>query len=231
VSSDRAFARQLYHVLGFVPKNVSLYKMAFQHKGGPVINDKQQNNERLEYLGDAVLGTIVAEYLYTKYPLEDEGYLTKMRSKIVKRDSLNEIAREMNLEMLIAKFNGVHVSRTMLGNCLEALVGAIYLERGYRRTETFVARRILLRHVDMRTLESFDDNYKSQLLEWSQKQGRVVAFKLVTKFRVEKRDRYKISVTLDGKQVATADDFNKKSAEQLAAKKALIELGLMDKEA
>ena len=207
---------------------MSIFKLAFSHKSNP--SDKAyaiQNNERLEFLGDAILGTIVAEYLFKKYPNANEGFLTKMRSKIVKRSTLNKIGDKMGLDMLLQEYSQTRLSRSMLGNAVEALVGAVYLERGYKRTTQFVVNKILRSYVDVHELESFDDNYKSQLLEWCQKNGQTVSYKLVARYKFEKRDRFKVAVLVDGKKLATADDFNKKSAEQTASEKAMLQLGIL----
>lgn len=185
-----------------------------------------QNNERLEYLGDAVLGTIIAEYLFQKYPSADEGFLTKMRSKIVKRKSLNDIGDRMGVDMLLNEFNNTRISKSMLGNAVEALVGAVYLEIGYEGTKRFIIRRMLRKFVDIHELEQYDDNYKSQLLEYCQKNGKNVAYKLLTRYKMDKRDRFKVAVVIDGEKIAVADDFNKKSAEQLASERALAKLGI-----
>ena len=138
LSADKSFAKRLKNLLGFTPTNLALFKLAFYHKS--TSTDKLHNvqsNERLEYLGDAVLGTIVAEYLFKKYPNSDEGFLTKMRSKIVKRKSLNRIADKMGLDVFLAEYNNTRLSKSMLGNALEALVGAVYLECGYRKTKFY----------------------------------------------------------------------------------------------
>lgn len=227
-SNDKNFAKRLKALLGFTPSNLALFKLAFYHKS--TSTDKLyavQSNERLEYLGDAVLGTIVAEYLFKKYPNSDEGFLTKMRSKIVKRKSLNRIADKMGLDVFLAQYNNTRLSKSMLGNALEALVGAVYLECGYSRTKRYVIRKILRGYLDIHELESFDDNYKSQLLEWCQKNGSTVAYKMLAKYKFEKRDRFKVAVLVDGKKLATADDFNKKSAEQTASERAMQILGIV----
>lgn len=187
---------------------------------------KNSNNERLEYLGDAILSTVVAEYLYKKYPTGNEGFLTKMRSKIVKRKTLNHIANEMGLDVILSEYAQGKLSSSMMGNALEALVGALYLELGYTKTRDYVISNILIKYLDIHKLESLDDNYKSQLLEWCQKKDKKIDFKLLTKFKLDKRDRFKVAVVIDGKEIAVAEDFNKKSAEQHAASTALKELNI-----
>ncbi|MEL6922904.1 MAG: ribonuclease III [Bacteroidota bacterium] len=231
LSKDKTLARRLRSLIGFTPTKLFIFKLAFSHKS--TVTDKSyaiQNNERLEYLGDAVLGTIVAEYLFKKYPNSNEGFLTKMRSKIVKRKSLNKIADKMGLDVLLSQYNNTRLSRSMLGNALEALVGAIYLECGYNRTKKFVVSKILRNYLDIHELETFDDNYKSQLLEYCQKNGQTVSYKVLARYKFEKRDRFKVAVLIDGKKLATADDFNKKSAEQTASERAMLSLGILANE-
>lgn len=230
ISPERNIAQRLRQIIGFTPANLGIFKQAFFHKSTQ--SDKEygfQNNERLEFLGDAVLGTIVAEYLFQKYPNADEGFLTKMRSKIVKRNSLNDIGDSMEVDMLLNEFNNTRISRSMLGNAVEALVGAIYLEVGYDGTKRFIIRRMLRKFVDVHELESFDDNYKSQLLEYCQKNGQTVSYRLISRYKMDKRDRFKVAVVINNEKVAVADDFNKKSAEQLASERALEKLGLLNK--
>lgn len=184
------------------------------------------NNERLEYLGDAILSTIVAEYLFKKYPYKDEGFLTKMRSKIVKRKSLNNIAEHMGLDVILTDFIQGKLSSSMMGNALEALIGAIYIEFGYGKTKRYVINKILRKYLDIHELEVKDDNYKSRLLEWGQKQKTEIEFSLLQRYKAEKRDRFKVAVIVDGEQVAHSEDFNKKSAEQMASKLALTKLNI-----
>lgn len=227
ISKEKPFARRIRNTIGFSPANLHIFKLAFTHKSNSDSRDHAiTSNERLEFLGDALLSTIVAEYLFKKYPNSDEGFLTKMRSKIVKRKTLNKIADDMGLDMLLLEYNETRLSESMKGNALEALVGAIYLEKGYRQTKSIVIRRILMRYLDIHELEDRDDNYKSQLLEWCQKKGSSVDYKLVEKFKFDNRDRFKIAVVVNGDEVAIAEDFNKKSAEQSASKKAIKTLGI-----
>lgn len=228
-SKDKDLVKRLLPIIGFVPVNLEIFKIAFSHKSTPAEKSSAvTNNERLEYLGDAVLGTIVAEYLFKKYPTENEGFLTKMRSKIVKRKSLNAIGEQMELDLLLTKYNKTRLSNSMLGNAVEALVGAVYLERGYDSTTRFVIRKILQNYVDVSQLEHTDDNYKSQLLEWCQKNGKTVSYKLMARYKLEKRDRFKVAVLVDNQKFGVADDYNKKSAEQTASREALIKIGIMN---
>lgn len=187
---------------------------------------RSYNNERLEYLGDAVLSTIVAEYLYKKYPGKDEGFLTKMRSKIVKRKTLNAVADRMGLDLVLGKYTQGKLSKSMLGNAFEALVGALYIEYGYDKTRDYIISKVLMRLLDMHELERSDDNYKSQLLEWSQKEGKQISYRTLSKFKHDKRDRFRVGVFLEGQEISVAEDYNKKSAEQIASSLALKSLNI-----
>lgn len=189
-------------------------------------SQRTYNNERLEYLGDSVLSTIVAEYLYKKYPGRDEGFLTKMRSKIVKRKTLNKVAEKMGIDMILTKYTQGKLSYSMLGNAFEAMVGALYIEYGYEKTRDYIISKILMQLLDVHELEKSDDNYKSQLLEWGQKEGKNISYKLLSKYKLDKRDRFKIAVYLDGKEISSAEDYNKKSAEQIASSHAIKSLNI-----
>lgn len=226
LSPKRDFAKRLRPILGFVPSNIRLYQQAFYHKSNNHQKGKGQryNNERLEYLGDAILSTIVAEYLFKKYPNADEGFLTKMRAKIVKRKTLNFIGDQMGLDMLLLEFNNTRLSKSMLGNALEALVGAVYLERGYYVTKRFIISNMLRTYLDIHELELQDDNFKSQLLEYCQKNGKDISYEVLDRFKVDKRDRFRVAVLIDGTALGEAEDYNKKSAEQSASRLALKKL-------
>ena len=237
LSPEKEFVRRLRKLLGFTPAYLRVFKLAFSHKSNNGFHDPnaavnpygRQNNERLEYLGDAVLGTIVAEYLYKKYPTGDEGFLTKMRSKIVKRKSLNAIGDDMGLDELLSTYNNTRIAKSMLGNAVEALVGAVYVEQGYRKTTRFVVNRMLRDYVDVEQLETYDDNFKSQLLEYCQKNGKKVDYRILKRFKQDKRDRFRVAVTINGEKIAVGEDFNKKSAEQQASRRALSKLGVVKK--
>ena len=232
-SKEKHFAERLRGLIGFTPSNLYIFKVSFYHKstlnnGVQDSNGLYQSSERLEYLGDALLSFVVGEYLFKKYPGADEGFLTKMRSKIVKRKMLNYVAEQMGLDHLMMEFNQTTISQSMLGNALEALIGAIYIEQGFEYTRHFILSKILKRFINMDHLEFFDDNYKSQLLEWCQKHSKEIDFKVLNKFKADKRDRFKVGVFIDGSEVSSAEDFNKKSAEQIASQHALKSLGIRE---
>ena len=225
LSKESELAKQLRVLLGFTPRHLHLYKLAFYHKSmNNELTQDNYHNERLEYLGDSLLGTIVAEYLFKKYPNKNEGFLTKMRSKIVKRKTLNILAENMGLDIILRKYSQGRLSSSMLGNAFEALIGAIYLEKGFQFTKAYVINEVLLKHLDIHGLEKKDDNYKSRLLEWGQKNNVEIDYRLISKYKQDKRDRFKVVVMVGGDEVAIADDFNKKSAEQIASEMALKKL-------
>ncbi len=228
ISEDKELTRRLKQILGFTPARLNLFKTAFYHKSMTNETPGKATNERLEYLGDAILSTIVAEYLFKKYPNKNEGFLTKMRSKIVKRQTLNEIAYNMGLDVILSDYSLGKMSSSMLGNALEALVGAIYIEFGYDKTKNYIIKNILMRYLNMNELETKDDNHKSQLLEWCQKNGKEINFTTLAKFKLDKRDCFKVAVVIDGVEMATSEDFNKKSAEQAAASKVMQKLNISE---
>lgn len=225
-SKDKHFIRDIRDLLGFTPRNLLLFKQAFIHKSNQEVRS-EKSNERLEFLGDALLSTIIAEYLFKKYLYRDEGFLTKMRAKIVRRSTLNDVGRDLGLDVFLKQYNQVALSNSMLGNALEALIGAVYMEKGYDYTRDFVIVRILQVHLDIADLEKKDENFKSRLLEWCQKYNKTLEYELIRKFRLQKRDRFQVAVVVDGRQISEASDFNKKGAEQIASQKAMDQLGLL----
>ena len=223
LSEDKELVRKLKPILGFTPTHIQLFKKAFYHRS---MNQEENglgsyNNERLEFLGDAVLNSIVAEYLFKKYPNKDEGFLTKLRSKIVKRNTLNHIADSMGLDIILSEYSIGKMSNSMLGNALEALVGAIYIEFGYNKTSDYVIKNILMKYLDIHQMEESDDNFKSILLEWCQKHNKEIAFKVIAKSKYDKRDYFTVAVVIDNEEISKGEDFSKKSAEQKASAIAL----------
>lgn len=228
LSEDKELVRKLKPILGFTPTHIQLFKKAFYHRS---MNHDDNglgayNNERLEFLGDAVLNSIVAEYLFKKYPNKDEGFLTKMRSKIVKRNTLNHIADSMGLDIILSEYSIGKMSNSMLGNALEAVVGAIYIEFGYNKTSDYVIKNILMKYLDIHQMEENDDNFKSTLLEWCQKHSKEIIFKVIAKSKYDKRDYFTVAAVIDGEEISKGEDFSKKSAEQKASASALHSLNI-----
>jgi ribonuclease III len=222
-----SFKKQLKNVLGFSPDNLSLYKTALTHRS--VRENADENNERLEYLGDAVLSALVADYLFMRYPYREEGFLTEMRSKMVNRQQLNEIALRMGLKKitLYNKSDGSLKISQIFGNTLEALVGAIYLDRGYKKTAKWVTERIILPHMFIDDLELLEINHKNKLYGWANKNGKILEFETVEE-RVENGRRlFTIAAVVDGNKIAEGKAFNKKDASQIAAQVAVAMLGII----
>lgn len=217
--------------MGFVPGNLMLYRLAFRHKSVAQVIKKgvKNSNERLEFLGDAVLGSVVAEILFKMYPYEDEGFLTELRSKIVSRINLNQLGRKLGFEQLV-EFDTrvINTSRqsSLLGDAFEALVGAVYLDKGYDFTKNFLINRIIKSHIDIHTLEKTETNFKSKLIEWCQRHGKDITFELTTNQQGENAKLFTVQANIDGEILGSGKEFNKKTAEKLAAEKACEALGI-----
>ncbi|MBE8713580.1 ribonuclease III [Sphingobacterium sp. KB22] len=226
--------RKLNNLLGFIPSNVKIYKMAFRHKSvaTQIKSGVKNSNERLEFLGDAVLGSVVAELLFKLYPYKDEGFLTEMRSKIVSRANLNQLSRKLGFNDLIeydARMIGYQNKQgSLLGDAFEALIGAVYLDKGYEFTKEFLQTRIIKPHVDIHTLEMTETNFKSRLIEWCQHAGKEVSFMQTENPDGESAKMFSIKVYVDGEECGIGRDFNKKSAEKLAAEKACEYLKVLE---
>ena len=224
---DRILHSAIKNLLGFYPRNIHLYKVALSHKSAPQVwlKGQQVNNERLEYLGDAVLSSIVADYLYKKFPYQHEGFLTEMRSRIVSRSRFNKLSLKMGLNKLIFQGNGAYSSsKSIYGDTFEALIGAIYLDRGYNFARKVVIKRIIDVHLDMDEIEKTDTNFKSRILEYAQREKRPLEFKVVQELGEGHRKQYLVELYLDGKPVSRGQDFSIKAAEQVAAERACEEL-------
>lgn len=227
-SSGKELSAQLEQVLGFRPKRIAFYQLALMHRSRP--DDVTDSNERLEFLGDAFLGAIIAEYLFKKYPYEDEGYLTELRSKIVRRETMNNIALRMGLnKMVVYNTNDRSLSRShIFGNALEALIGAVYLDQGLERTRVFILNQLIRPYIDLETMESTDTNFKNRLLSWGQKNNRTISFDTLDEKLENTRKLFTVGIVLDGEMIASGTGYNKKDAGQVAAQNALAKLGLLE---
>lgn len=221
-----SFKKELTNILGFQPNAISLYKTALTHRS--VREGSDENNERLEYLGDAVLSALIADYLFKRYPYKEEGFLTEMRSKMVNRQQLNDIAIRMGLKKitLFNKLDGSLKVSQIFGNTLEALVGAIYLDLGYKKTSKWVLKRIILPHMFMDDLEILEINHKNKLYGWANKNGKVLEFETLNEKLENGRRLFTIAAVVDGNTLAEAKAFNKKDASQIAAQLAVEKLGI-----
>ena len=225
-SPNRTYIRSLENLLGFVPGNLRLYRMAFRHRSVAVElkNGTKNSNERLEFLGDAILGSVVAEILFKMYPYKDEGFLTEMRSKIVSRANLNQLAKRLGLDEHIEYDNRMigHNNKqgSLLGDTFEAMIGAVYMDKGYNFTRSFLINRIIKPHIDIHTLELTETNFKSKIIEWCQRHGKDISFEIIANEEGENSKLFTIQISVDGENCAIGRDYNKKNAEKLAAEKA-----------
>lgn len=223
--STTEFSQELYRVLGYRTRTLHLYQTALTHRS--MSESADANNERLEYLGDAILSALVADYLFKRYPYRGEGYLTEMRSKMVNRQQLNEIALRMGLKK-VTRYNrsdsSLRISH-IFGNTLEALIGAIYLDIGYRRTEQWVMKKIILPHMFVDDLETLEINHKNKLFGWANRNGSVLEFETIEEKIENGRRLFTVAALLNGESLAIGKAFNKKDASQLAAQAAVEKLG------
>ncbi len=218
----------IYKIVGFYPNDVQLYEQAFRHKSSSVEldNGKWMNNERLEFLGDAILDSIVADILYKRFPHKREGFLTNTRSKIVQRETLNRVAIELGIDKMV-RFSSRLSSHNnhMYGNALEALIGAIYLDQGYRRCFRFVNENLIQRHIDLDVVVRKEVNFKSSLIEWSQKNKLEISFDLIESFNDnEGNPVFQTAVCLADRQIGIGIGYTKKESQQNAAKMAVKKL-------
>ena len=244
-SQDKQLARSIRQIVGRSPSNLALYRLATQHVSIAKRNSQgvRESNERLEYLGDAVLGVVVAEYLFKKFPFKDEGFLTEIRSRIVNRESLNQVARKLGVGDIIQFDEGgksgrrdtavpgrdrrdaVRHSRlshkSISGNTLEALVGAVYLDKGFRAARKFILKKILIPHFDLSSIVENDTNYKSKVIEWAQKHNREVRYEVVETRGGNQYKEFITQLLLDNEPISTGSGYSKKKSEQMASEKAL----------
>lgn len=232
-SKDKKLYQKLYNILGFYPTKISLYKIAITHnsyRNSPNKDLRKGNNERLEFLGDAVLGMVVAEKLYLKFPYQNEGFLTEMRSKIVGRSKLNSIGKKMGLHQIIhydtkLKNNPVFID-AITGNAFESIIGAIYLDKGFTFTKDFIINNILERYIDFEELLLQELSYKAKLVKWAQKEKKKLDFSLKSVEIENKRKIYEVAIMLEGEEIIVGRNHSKKIAEELASEKFCVQLSI-----
>jgi ribonuclease-3 len=222
-SADKQLYQSVKNILGYYPSNIHLYKLAFRHKSATTkkLNGIRLNNERLEYLGDAILSAIIADFLFKSFPYKNEGFLTEMRSKIVSRVSLNKLSIKLGLNQLIRMgTTPTSKAKSAGGDAFEALLGALYLDKGYNFTRKVIITRIVNVHFDIDQLIDSEISYKSKLNEWAQKQKRNAVFKVEEELGEKHKKQYLVAVVVDNVIIARSQDFSIKGAENLAAEKA-----------
>lgn len=222
--SGITFKEELTNILGFKPTTISLYKTALTHRS--IKDEVKENNERLEYLGDAILSAMVADYLFKRYPYKGEGFLTEMRSKMVNRQQLNDIALRMGLKKItLYNKNDVSLKASQIfGNTLESLVGAIYLDKGYKKSAKWVMDFIILPHMFVDDLEILEINHKNKLYGWANKNGKLLEFETINESLENGRRLFTIGAVIDGVVLAEGKAFNKKDASQIASQVAVEKL-------
>ncbi len=225
-SEDKKLFSAIKNLSGVYPGNLAVYKLAFSHKSvaKEISRGVKLSNERLEYLGDAVLGAVVADLLFKRFPYRDEGFLTEMRSKIVSRENLKTLAMKIGIDKMVQKDIGPGLYRSMYGDAFEALIGAIYLDKGYKIAQKFILDRIIRIHLDLNEMEATESNFKSKVLNWGQKEKRNVVFETIEENSTTRL--IKVRLLIDDKEIATGQDFSKKKAEQIAAESACEQLGI-----
>lgn len=224
---EKALIRSLRYMLGFYPRNLAVYQLAFSHRSlaKETAQGQRISNERLEYLGDAVLGAVVADLLFKRFPFKDEGFLTEMRSRIVSRENLKNLAMKIGVDELLQKDTAPGSYRSMYGDAFEALIGAVYIDRGYTVAQSFILKRIIRHHVDLNEIEQTENNFKSRILNWGQREKHSIVFETLEEDA--KSRLIKVRLLIDDKEVSTGADFVKKKAEQIAAEIACKQLGLL----
>ena len=220
---DGIFFEKITKILGFEPIELRYYKKAFTHRSTNKVDEKGNpfNYERLEFLGDAMLGSVIAAHLYNEVPSGDEGYLTKMRSKIVSREHLNELGRDFNLLQFVeSKINSNQFGENIHGNLFEAFIGAIYLDKGFTYCEKFIQNKIIKQYVDIAKLEGKVISYKSLIIEWCQKEKAPFAFDFIEDNGQEGQKYFSVKLSINNKIIAKARATSKKKAEEKAAQRA-----------
>jgi len=226
---EKQFKKQLKRVLGYTPRNYRLYQLALIHKSasGKFSKEHDIHNERLEFLGDAILDSIVAEHLYSNFPVKDEGFLTQLRSKIVNRDTLKKVALKMGIGDLIIASISRDNHKGLYGDTLEAIIGAIYLDKGYKRVRKFILEKVINHHINLGKLSETEMDFKSRIIEWGQKNKKDINFTCQEQSNGNENSPVFISHLLVFDDiVGMGIGKSKKEAEQNAAKQAIQMIGL-----
>ena len=227
LSADKALFVKIKNIFGFYPENIYLYKLAFRHRSvaREESNGIKVSNERLEYLGDAILSAIVADYLFKMFPYKDEGFLTEMRSKIVSRAQLNKLSQKLGIDKMVqVNSDGNNVYRSANGDAFEAFIGALYLDRGYDFTRRILIEKIIHAHFDLDELENTNNNFKSRLIEWAQREKKQLEFVVQKEVGSGYHKQYVAEVLIDKQPIGLGSDYSIKGAEQNAAMKAILQI-------
>lgn len=225
-SKEKKIYYQIYHLFGFFPKNISLYQLALRHKSiaEEMPNGIKNSNERLEFLGDAILSSVVAEYLFKTFPYKDEGFMSEMRSKLVSKTQLHNLAVKIGVDKLI----DANVDKTgkskVICDAFEALIGAIFLDRGYLFTKKIIVQEVISVHLNIDDLQTQIVNYKSKIIEWAQKERKGIQFETIEEVGHGNKKQFVVHVLIDNVSKGKGQGYSKKSAEQDAAQQAFEEI-------
>lgn len=224
-AADKKYAAQIKKVTGYWPHRLSTYKQSLRHHSvAKKIHESgfKDSNERLEFLGDAVLNSVISDYIFKKFPYKDEGFLTQLRSKIVSRESLNNLAHKISLSHLVEydkrALQNVTLRNSIFGNALEAFIGAVFIDRGYKVCQQFIINVLLLHHLDIDKLQDTETNFKGRLIEYCQRNSQNLDFDSVEVIEY-KTKIYKVQVYINNQPMGKAEHNSKKKAEQLAAER------------
>lgn len=224
IHNKRDFSSRLKCLLGFTPRNLRLYEMAFIHRSAShyLPDGTKVNNERLEYLGDAILDSVLSEYLFHHFPDENEGYLTKMRARIVNREQLNQLAMDLGFEKLvISHLTSPNPTKNPYGDALEALIGALFIDLGFKKTSKIIIDEMLEKHLNLKQIFESEADYKSLILEWGQKKKQQVLFECSEKNdTLTHKPVFIISLLINDATCGTGQGASKKEAEQEASERA-----------
>lgn len=222
--SDAQLKKSLKTLLGFTPGNISLYKQAFLHSS----KRETVNNERLEFLGDAVLGAVIAEHLFKLFPYKDEGFLTQLRSKIVNGQNLQQLALKLGIDsyLKVGLKENEKSKSSVYGDAFEALIGAVYIDKGFVKCKNFILKRIIKIHVDIDELMNTDSDFKSMLQIYCQKNKFTLEYRLLSEEQKGKTKIFTVQVFINDKPYVTFENYSKRVAEQKAAQLTLEELNI-----
>lgn len=225
------FKKTLTTILGFSPNSLDVYILALKHTSSAKSQSNigvREHNERLEYLGDSVLGLVIAEYLFKKYPFKDEGFLTEIRSRIVNGESLSNIAIKMGVSTLVKYEGQKNTSKSIYGDALEALIAAIYLDTNFKTAKSFIIKKIVEQHIDLDEIIGTNKNYKSKLIEWAHKNNKALKFLIINEETNGAKKQFEAAVSVDEEVICNGHGYSKKRAEQDAAMKACQLLEVTD---
>lgn len=225
-SSDKKFIKKIKSIIGTYPSNIEIYKLSLTHSSNPKNGELIPNNERLEFLGDSVLGTVVADYLFKKYPYKDEGFLTEIRSRIVNGDTCEMLAFKIGIKKIIDEQRGKNqMYRYVYGDAFEAFLGAIFLDKGFDFTKNYI-QSVIKTHLQIESIVNTTVNFKSKLIEWAQAETKTFKFEIAEEKKSGNITEFLVYVYIDELLIAEAKGSSKKKAEQYAAQKACIELNI-----